>query len=329
MPSMRLMNTSLGVSCEHCHVADKEEDDSKKEKQTARDMITMVMDINKKSSGGRAQVTCYTCHLGNADPATVPPLAGPNDAIIAELEEAPTPPAGLPTADQIFTKYVNALGGEQALRKVTSRQVTIVADMPSGPREEPRTVGQIEQYQKAPNMNVMVTKLPNGTTATGFNGAAAWTQTVQGRVAPVIGLDLNRAKRDADLYLPLDLKQIYPRLVVQGTEKVGDRDAYVVMGTPQGDSGERLYFDTQTGLLLRRVTTVPTAVGPNPTKIDYDNYRDVGDGTKYPYMIRITAVTTRRTYFIQKVQDNVAIDAAKFAMPQSTPAPAPAQQPAR
>lgn len=328
MPSMRLMNTSLGVSCEHCHVADKEEDDSKKEKQTARDMITMVLDINKKSFGGRTQVTCYTCHLGGTNPGAVPPLAGPNDTIFAELYEEPTRPTNLPTADQIFAKYVDALGGEQALRKVTNRQVTIVADMPSGPREEPRTVGQIEQYQKAPNMNVMVTKLPTGaTTATGFNGTAAWNQNAQGRVTPVTGLDLDRAKRDADLYMPLNLKQIYPRLVVRGTERVGDRDAYVVFGTPQGDSAERLYFDTQTGLLLRRVTTVPTPVGANPTKIDYDNYRDVGDGTKYPYLIRITAVTTRRTYFVQKVEDNGAIDAAKFAMPASTPAPA--QQPAR
>jgi len=328
MPAMRLMNTSLGVSCEHCHVADKEEDDSKKEKQTARDMITMVMDINKKSFDGRTQVTCYTCHLGSTNPGAVPPLAGANDTIIAEEYEEPTRPAGLPTSDQILAKYVDALGGEQALRKVTSRQVTIVADMPSGPREEPRTVGQIEQLSKAPNLSVVTTKLPTGaTTATGFSGTAAWNQNAQGRVTPLTGLDLDRAKRDADFYLPLNLKQIYTRLNVRGTEKVGDRDAYVVIAMPQGDSAERLYFDTQTGLLLRRVTTVVTPIGANPTKIDYENYRDVGDGTKYPYLIRITAVTTRRTYFVQKVENNANIDAAKFAVPVS--APAPAQQPVR
>jgi hypothetical protein len=183
--------------------------------------------------------------------------------------------------------------------------------MPSGPREEPRTVGQIEQYQKAPNMNVMVTKLPTGAaTATGFTGTAAWNQNAQGRVTPVTGIDLDRAKRDSDFYLPLNLKQTYTRLVVRGTEKVGDRDAYVVIAMPQGDSAERLYFDTQTGLLVRKVTTVPTPVGANPTKIDYENYRDVGDGTKYPYLIRTTAVTTRRTYFVQKVENNATIEAA-------------------
>ncbi len=324
MPAMRLMNTSLGVSCEHCHVADDEANDSKMGKKTSREMIQMVLNINKTSFGGRPQVTCYTCHLGSTNPGAVPPLAGANDHIIAELYEEPTRPTGLPTADQTFAKYTEALGGEAALRKVTSRQITVVANLPSGPREEPRTVGQIDQLQKAPNLSVAVTKLPTGTTATGFNGTAAWTQNAQGRVATLDGTDLARAKRDADFYLPLNLKQTYTRVVVRGTERIGDRDAYVVIATSQGDSAERLYFDTHTGLLLRKVMTVPTPIGANPTKIDYEDYRDVGDGTKFPYLIRITAVTTRRTFFVQTVQDNVAIDNSKFAMPESKPAPAAA-----
>src|SRR5450631_3329602 len=57
MPAMRLMNTSLGVSCEHCHVADDEANDSKMGKKTSREMIQMVLNINKTSFGGRPQVT--------------------------------------------------------------------------------------------------------------------------------------------------------------------------------------------------------------------------------------------------------------------------------
>jgi outer membrane lipoprotein-sorting protein len=321
MPSMRLMNTSLNVSCEHCHVADDEANDSKMEKKTSREMITMVLNINKTSFGGRPQVTCYTCHLGSTNPGATPPLAGPDDHIYAELSEEPTRPTNLPTGDQIFAKYAEALGGEANLRKVTSREITSVANLPSGPRESPRTVGQIDQLQKAPNLSVVVTKLPTGTTATGFNGTAAWTQNAMGRVATLDGTDLARAKRDADFYLPLNLKQNYTRVVVRGTDKVGDREAYVVIATPQGDSAERLFFDTQTGLLLRRVTTVPTPIGLNPIKVDYEDYRDVGDGTKFPYLMRVTAVTARRTFYVQKVQDNAAIDNSKFTMPESKPAP--------
>jgi hypothetical protein len=323
MPTMRLFNNSLGVSCEHCHVEDDEANDAKPEKATARAMLQMVMNINKNAFDGRKEVTCYTCHHGSTDPSAVPPLANPNDKIIAELYEEPVPLKGLPSAEQVLAKYIEALGGEQVLRKVTSRQITMVANLPSGPREEPRTVGQIEQYQKAPNLSAAFTKLGTGTaTATGFTGTVAWNQNAQGRVIESTGLDLERAKRDADFYLPLNWKQIYSRVTLQGIQKVGDHDCYVVLGSPRNDSPERLFFDTQTGLLLRKVTTLPTAIGDTPTKTDYEDYREVGDGTKYPYLIRVTAVTTRRTFFVQKVQDNVAVDAAKFTMPESKPAPA-------
>jgi len=325
LPSMRLFNRSLNVSCEHCHVADHEEQDTPM-KDTARKMITMVININKASFDGRTQVTCYTCHRGATNPVGLAILAGPNDKIYSEAYEEPKEvPEGLPAADQIVAKYVEALGGEQAVRKVTSRHITIVADLPSGPREEPRTVGLIEQYQKAPNLTATFTQLPNGTASTGFNGTDAWNQTVQGRVAKLTGTDLARAHRDADFYNSLNLKQTYTRLAVRGVERVGEHNAYLVIATPQGDSAERLYFDTQTGLLLRRITVVPTPVGNSPTQIDYDDYRaDEKDGTKFPYLMRITAVTQRRTFHVQKVEDNATVDTSKFVMPESKAPPAPA-----
>ena len=69
---------------------------------------------------------------------------------------------------------------------------------------------------------------------------------------------MTRAVRGADFYEPLDLKKEYAQLDVRGVERVNDRDAYVVVARPQGDLTERLYFDTQTGLLVRKWTVVPT-----------------------------------------------------------------------
>jgi hypothetical protein len=69
---------------------------------------------------------------------------------------------------------------------------------------------------------------------------------------------------------------------------------------------------------------VPTPVGDFPSGTDYDDYRDVGNGVKLPFLIRITAVspTLSATIRVQKVQDNVAIDNAKFAKPEGKVAPA-------
>ncbi|MEO6252670.1 MAG: c-type cytochrome [Ferruginibacter sp.] len=75
-------NAMLGVDCKFCHVRDKKADtlmfdkDDRSEKEIARNMIRMTMDINKKyfqfNETVTAQqvqaVTCYTCHQGKPMP---------------------------------------------------------------------------------------------------------------------------------------------------------------------------------------------------------------------------------------------------------------------
>ena len=66
---------SLGVSCGFCHVPGKWDLDDKEEKNTARTMFSMVGAINRdymakvpNDRGAPAQVNCFTCHRGNAQP---------------------------------------------------------------------------------------------------------------------------------------------------------------------------------------------------------------------------------------------------------------------
>lgn len=75
-------NKSLGVDCGYCHVKDKGADslifdkDGKAEKDIARNMIRMTMDINEKyfrfnstpSITPVTVVTCFTCHRGQPMP---------------------------------------------------------------------------------------------------------------------------------------------------------------------------------------------------------------------------------------------------------------------
>jgi len=91
--------------------------------------------------------------------------------------------------------------------------------------------------------------------------------------------------------------------------------------------GERLYFDAQTGLLLRRITTTPTIVGLIPEQVDYDDYRDVG-GLKLPFTIRVTAIDSynNSTRKFTEIKLNVPVDETKFKKPPA-PAPSPATTP--
>src|SRR5438876_8019478 len=91
--SMHLIKGALGVDCLYCHIEREWEKDVKPPKAVATAMISMMMDINNRSFGGRQVVTCNTCHNGRPVPADMPvfPVLEPKE---------PVKPV-LPTVDQI------------------------------------------------------------------------------------------------------------------------------------------------------------------------------------------------------------------------------------
>lgn len=316
--AMHFIRTALGVDCEFCHETPDRASDSKKTKETARQMMSMMLSVNKTMFQGRQVVTCYTCHRGSTRPMGVPPLP------VFETPEATT--VALPSVDQILANYVRALGGEQAIRKVTTRVITATQYIPTGPGGTIPVPAQAELHQKAPNLVLNVYRTPTYTISDGFDGTTKWAQDANGRVINAFEIDSLRARRNANFYESLDLKQEYSRLTVTGVERVGDREAFVLMGYPQNDAPERLYFDRDTGLLLRKASVLPSPVGANPYQVDYDDYRDVGNGVKVPYVIEVSPATPRTefgvtvTIRVQKVEENVPIENSKFAKPQPRPA---------
>jgi hypothetical protein len=92
------------------------------------------------------------------------------------------------------------------------------------------------------------------------------------------------------------------------------------VAVPQGENSEWFYFDTQSGLLLRHQVISPSAVGNVPYAVDYENYRDAGNGVKVPYTIHIVGPSRPdcANITVDKVQLNAAIDNSKFAKPAST-----------
>lgn len=89
MKEMRSYNKALGVKCDYCHAKQPDNpqkldfvSDDKEEKETAREMLKMTYRINKKffNSGKDEKgmqimtVTCYTCHNGQKEPSSKPPV---------------------------------------------------------------------------------------------------------------------------------------------------------------------------------------------------------------------------------------------------------------
>jgi hypothetical protein len=98
---------------------------------------------------------------------------------------------------------------------------------------------------------------------------------------------------------------------VLAKEKVGTRESYVVGATSRDDSRERLYFDADTGLLIRRQVTFKTAFGGIPEVTDFDDYRDVG-GIKLPFTISWSRPPFGSIQKFTEIRLNVIVDGGKF-----------------
>ena len=310
IPSMQFITASLGVECDFCHVQGAFEKDDKQAKKTARSMMTMMFAINKDNFDGHREVTCNTCHRGSTDPVSTPALATDESKETPKAESTETTSI---TSDQLFDKYLQAVGGAAALDKVTSRASKGTIDV--GGKPVP-----IDLYSKAPNKRASIMHLPEGDNVTAFDGQAGWLGAPGRPVREMHGPDLDGASIDADLRFPEHLKQMFTESEVRGTEKIGDKTAYEVVGRREGKPPIRLYFDQQSGLLLRLVRYADTALGRLPTQLDYADYRDV-DGLKLPFRWTLARPSGRFTIQATDVKQNVPVEDARFAKPAEVAAP--------
>lgn len=301
IPMMQIMSSSLGVNCNFCHVQDDFSKDDKEEKQTARQMITMTVGINKNNFGGRLEVSCATCHGGKPHPSSMTPL-GEN---LFQRPNFNQSKETMPSIAQVLDKYAQGLGGAGALAKIKTRTIKATRTI-----DDKESVTE-EIFAKSPNKMLVVTNYPQVAVSAGYNGTNAWTSGGRGETS-IHADELEQFKRDAEFaFEPLKLKEIYKEMSVAGADKINDKEVFVVRAITVSGGRERLYFDKQTGLLVRRYAATPTTIGAYPIQIDYDDYRAV-EGVKIPYSVKWSIPGRTWTRKITEVKQNLNIDDAKF-----------------
>jgi hypothetical protein len=151
------------------------------------------------------------------------------------------------------------------------------------------------------------------TTYDGKNGWIAAADKLM-RVLPLTGGDLEGAAMDAAVSFPARIKQEFQWRTGFPSVSIDDRPVQVIQNAARGVTGAKLYFDSESGLLVRQVRFVDTAVGVIPTQVDYSDYREVA-GVKVPFKRVITWTDGRSTIELSQVQPNTRIAAAQFAKP--------------
>ena len=312
VPSMQFIGASLGVECEYCHVHGAMEKDDKKPKVTARKMIAMVMAINKDNFEDRRDVTCFSCHRGAKDPVGTPIIndedAKPDNT---EGKKSGEGKPALPAVDQLLDKYLAALGGADALQKISTRVQKGAVTAFGGERFP------VEIYSKGPDKRISIMHLKGGDSVTSFDGRQGWLG-VPGRTHLMSAAENAAARIDADLYFSAHLKTMFQKFRVDAGEKIDGHETFLVVGRNEGQPPLQLYLDQQSGLLLRLVRYAETPLGRNPTQIDYADYRDAG-GVQVPFRWTLARPGNRFMIQIDQIQQNVPVDDAKFVAPPPAP----------
>jgi len=314
---MNLVADSLGVRCDYCHVQSKPDltrtpanvggwvwdSDDKPAKKIARDMMKMVVDLNARSFGGRSRVTCYTCHQGGLDPSRTTPM--PPSAPAGTTTPLPAP---LPSIDRVWASYLTAVGKPGTQADGVGTVISGWDDRPEG------RYGKFELVTSgASRYRVTLTNADGTLTRQGFDGDVVWA-AANDRVSRLSAADLTRMKAIAMRYWPV--KERPANLQVVRIDRVNSHDVYVARGRIDATTVRTMYFDINTGLLRRELTTTDTMLIPLQEQVDYDDYRDV-NGVQMPFFVQTSdgAPYDTATRTILQIRRDVPVDDALFKPP--------------
>ena len=222
-----------------------------------------------------------------------------------------------PAPEAVIEKYLAAMGGRDALGKLTSRRASgaVTFSTQGGDFK-----GTYDVSTKAPNKVRVLIKLDVSamgatepmTIDQRFDGSTGMTlNSMQGDTA-IAGRQLDHMKNNAFPSPLLNYKTNGMKFEVLPKEQVAGKDATVMVATPSVGPSMKLYFDPDSGLLVRSVVRLNAPDGSELEQTsEPSDYRTV-DGVKVPHKIVNTSPGQTVTITIAKVENNVALDDAIF-----------------
>lgn len=210
-----------------------------------------------------------------------------------------------PTADQVVDKYIAAIGGKDALMKVTDMTTSMSSEGQMG-------VIMITRKQKLPNKFSMVINA---------NGMEVMKQTGDGSKVVMGGMQGSRTIDGSAAQQMTAMNTIFPELhytengvktTLVGPEKVEGKDTYKLSHTTaDGAATWTDNFDAKTGLKVQSVMTMKSQQGETTTTSIFSDYKDV-NGIKFPMTIMQQSPRGPMTMTIDNVKINKGLKDSDF-----------------
>ena len=259
----------------------------------------------------------------------------------ADTDEPGSEQAAPKAGKEVIDRYVTALGGEPALRKITQRTVdarmtflpeTGCTEADKDCRREEK-IGSFTLQTTADAKMYRRTNLDNQIDEQGFDGTMGW-QLRGGILVLEDAEDSAISREDANLHWYLDLDKRGVELTLEPTRTTDhanqprtlDGVRWHVKAVPAQD--KTLWFDRSTGLLAEEMLEDKNSEETLRQWVLYDDYREV-DGVKIPHKIQlVNQIGDREQQVIFTTQrvDHAEFDTTVFKVP-VVPPPKRAEDP--
>jgi hypothetical protein len=228
---------------------------------------------------------------------------------------AATPAAGaaqqaaLPEAGQLIARYVEAIGGRDAVLSRTNSRTTGTFEMPSvGLR------GELEVLSARPNRLMTRVTIPGlGVVRSGFDGTVAWDMNPMVGSRVLAGAELDAMKDQAHYLAAVrDASLLRSRQTVERTE-IGGQPCYrveLVWNTGRESSD---CYHVESGLLVATTMKQESPMGSVEVTTVVSDYKDFG-GIKTPTRMEQEMMGQKQVMTITSVEYDVVGEDA-FALP--------------
>lgn len=320
LDTMGMFASALLFDCVSCHAKEIITDENAFALETpkiqrARQMIVMTSALNRLYFGGQNRVTCFTCHGGGNFPRSEPnldvqygePIEDPY--AIAFVQSVATAPA-----TEIFARYLKVIGGaENAARLTSFAGVGTYTGFDSNDVPVPAEV-----FVRAPNQMTTIARAQAGINAKVFDGKQGWRmqQDTPIPLFAMTGDNLQGAAIEAMVWFPASLQKSFSQWQTN-VAQINGTNVLAVQGSNPGQLPIRLYFNEESGRLVRLMHWRRTAVGAIPTRVDFEDFRAVA-GVQMPFLWTRTWTNNQVVMQMKEIRPNVPVEASRFAQPQAT-----------
>lgn len=233
-------------------------------------------------------------------------------------------PAALAQADpkELVEKAIRAHGGETAIAKLSAVRIKVEGEGEFVPGQPPVPVILEDAWQMPDRYKTTSRLTLQGQKVTQtlcINGNEGWAE-VNGQAQPLPPDGLKEMKEqkwaeDFDRLLPLRNKSL--KLTRIADAKVEDHPAAGIRVEAEGHREVRLYFDSKSGLLVKREQEVMGEAGkPVVQSVVFSDFADK-DGTKH--WTRIAAYRDGKRFIsarLKELQTGVKFDPTEFVRPE-------------